>query len=101
MVIKTHENRNTLDIVWDQEEYLQDNRPPCPECESGHIKNHGPQWHCLDCGRRWMKKRREKKYLKHNINCPECKGEVISHGVRWLCKSCGRTFTKHYREEKK
>lgn len=37
-------------------------RGPCPECGAvgQQIISYGTQWHCKNCGRRWLKKRRRK-----------------------------------------
>jgi len=37
-------------------------RGPCPECGAvgQTIISYGTQWHCKQCGRRWVKKRRKK-----------------------------------------
>lgn len=39
-------------------------RGPCPECGSrgSDIMSYGQQWHCKQCGRRWLKNPRRKKY---------------------------------------
>lgn len=48
-------------VIADKSEFK---RPPCPECGSHHIKSHGVSWICCDCGRDFVKVRRQ------CANCP-------------------------------
>lgn len=105
--------------------------PPCPWCDSGEavpvlygyptggvfrlpaeqkavwggccVDGHAPQWHCLDCGREWGRRREEKTHYCSTCGCscshspcPSCQ-DRISEDVERILTEASREAEKDAR----
>ena len=77
--------------------YNQQVRPSCPECGASHTMSNSGKWLCGECGRQWLKHKRERATPDYGSRpaCPDCGAyHARSHGSDWTCGSCGRQWRK-------
>jgi tRNA(Ile2) C34 agmatinyltransferase TiaS len=72
MEIRDNERRSQQEpvrsfIALTVDDFPKEVKPVCSEC-GGRTRSHGETWQCLECGKRWVKIRRQCKDCPYKVS---------------------------------